>query len=161
VIHSSARKTGFIGIEFSPHGAFPLFGIPMQETADEMFESEVLFGRWGRDTREALRNLKGVGQKVDFIQDELVRFSRRYQGNNSVVDFCVTTLKLAHGRMPIKELERKTGYTRRYLDLLFKHHVGLSPKGFGRDLPISKVLPEMGPRIVVRRSQGRALRLLL
>jgi AraC-like DNA-binding protein len=63
--------------------------------------------------------------------------------------------------MPIKELERKTGYTRRYLDLLFKHHVGLSPKGFGRDLPISKVLPEMGPRIVVRRSQGRALRLLL
>jgi hypothetical protein len=30
--------------------------------------------------------------------------------------------------MPIKELERKTGYARRYLDLLFKHHVGLSPK---------------------------------
>jgi AraC-like DNA-binding protein len=37
-------------------------------------------------------------------------------------------MKLAHGRMPIKELERKTGYTRRYLDLLFKQHVGLSPK---------------------------------
>jgi AraC-like DNA-binding protein len=30
--------------------------------------------------------------------------------------------------MPIKELERMTGYTRRYLDVLFKQHVGLSPK---------------------------------
>ena len=30
--------------------------------------------------------------------------------------------------MAIKELERKTGYSRRYLDLLFGEHVGLSPK---------------------------------
>ena len=34
----------------------------------------------------------------------------------------------AHGRMPIKELERLTGYTRRYLNILFKQHVGLPPK---------------------------------
>jgi len=32
----------------------------------------------------------------------------------------------------MKELERKTGYTRRYLDLLFKQHVGLSPKVLAR-----------------------------
>ena len=128
LIHSSQRKTGFIGIEFSPHGAFPLFGIPMHETTDEMFDSEVLFGRWGRDTREALRNREGVNQKVNFIQDELVRLSRRNQQRSGVVDFCVRTLKLAQGRMSIRELERKTGYTRRYLDLLFKQHVGLSPK---------------------------------
>jgi methylphosphotriester-DNA--protein-cysteine methyltransferase len=30
--------------------------------------------------------------------------------------------------MPIKQLEQKTGYTRRYLNLLFRQHVGLSPK---------------------------------
>ena len=47
LIHSSVQKTGFIGIEFSPHGAFPLFGIPMQETVDDkIFDAEVLFGRW-------------------------------------------------------------------------------------------------------------------
>ena len=129
LIHSSVRKTGFIGIEFSPHAAFPLFGVPMHETVDEkIFDSEVLFGRWGRETREALCNVEGVGQKVNFIQDELVRLSRRNQRSNTVIEFCVKTLKLAHGRMPIKELERKTGYTRRYLDVLFKQHVGLSPK---------------------------------
>jgi AraC-like DNA-binding protein len=129
LIHSSVRKTGFIGIEFSPHAAFPLFGIPMHETVDEkIFDSEVLFGRWGRETRETLCNLEGVDQKVNFIQNELVRLSRRNQRTNTVIEFCVRTLKLAHGRISIKELERKTGYTRRYLDVLFKKHVGLSPK---------------------------------
>jgi len=129
LLHSSARKTGFIGIEFSPHAAFPLFGVPMHETVDEkIFDSEALFGRWGRETRETLCNLEGVGQKVSFIQDELVKLSRRSQRSNGVIEFCVNALKLAHGRMPIKELERKTGYSRRYLDLLFKQRVGLPPK---------------------------------
>src|SRR6516162_7195070 len=103
LIHSSARKTGFIGIEFFPQAAFPLFGIPMHETVDEkIFDSEVVFGRWGRETRETLGNLEGVDRKVRFIQDELVRLSGRNQGINGVVDFCVRTLKLAHGRTPIK-----------------------------------------------------------
>ena len=133
LIHSSERKTGFIGIEFSPHGAFPLFGIRMQETVDEkIFDSEVLFGRWGRQTRETLCNLERVEQKVNFIQDELVRLARRNLRSNGVIDFCVKTLKLAHGRIPIKELEEKTGYTRRYLDALFEQHVGLSPKVLAR-----------------------------
>ena len=129
LIHSSVRKTGFIGIEFSPHGAFPIFGIPMQETVERrIFDGEELFGRWAREARETLCNLEGVDEKVNFIQDELVRLSRRKQRDNRVIDFCVKTLKLAHGRVPIGELERKTGYTRRYLDLLFKQHVGLAPK---------------------------------
>ena len=129
LIHSSARKTGFIGIEFSPHAAFPLFGIPMHETVEEkIFDSEVLFGRWGRQTRETLCNMEKLEQKVNFIQDELVKLSRRSQRSNGVIEFCVNALKLAHGRMPIKELERKTGYSRRYLDLLFKQQVGLPPK---------------------------------
>jgi AraC-like DNA-binding protein len=129
LIHSSARKTGFIGIEFFPHAAFTLFGIPMHETVDEkIFDSEVLFGRWGKQTREVLCNLEELGAKVAFIQDKLVKLSRAGQGSNGVVEFCVNALKLAHGRMPIKELEQKTGYSRRYLDILFRQRVGLPPK---------------------------------
>jgi hypothetical protein len=73
-ISSSDRKTGFIGIEFSPHGAFPLFGIRMSETVEEkIFDSEMIFGRWGRETREILCNLQQVDQKLIFIQDAAQR----------------------------------------------------------------------------------------
>src|SRR6516225_8513504 len=85
LIHSTARRTGFIGIEFSPQGAFPLFGIPMQETVDEkIFDTDVLFGQWGRETRESLCNLEKVDQKVNFIQNELLKLSRRNQRSNGV-----------------------------------------------------------------------------
>ena len=105
----------------------------MSETVDEkIFDSEVLFGRWGRQTRETLGNLEEVEQKVAFIQDALVRLSRTTQQDNRIIDFCVKILKRANGRVPLKELERKTGYSRRYLDLLFKKQVGLPPKVLAR-----------------------------
>ena len=82
----------------------------------------------GQRNQEALCNLEEVDQKVTLIQDELVKLSRGSQRGNGVIEFCVNALKLAHGRMPIRELERTTGYSRRYLDLLFKQQVGLPPK---------------------------------
>lgn len=45
LIYSSAWRTGFLGIEFAPHGAFPIFGVPMQETVNRHLDSEVVFGR--------------------------------------------------------------------------------------------------------------------
>lgn len=128
LIYSRPRRTGFIGIEFAPHGAFPIFGVPMQETVNTHLDSEVVFGRWGREVREALRNLDGVSLKLQYIQEQLVLLLQKKQLQDGVVDFCVRTLELADGLVPIKELERKTGFTRQYLDQLFKRHVGLPPK---------------------------------
>ena len=128
LINSSPRETGLIGIEFSPQAGFPVFGIPMQETANRLFQSDVVFGRWGRDTWEALRNLNEVGQKLSFIEGQLVSLLHKNRRDCGLIDFCVRALELAHGRMSIKELERQTGYTRRYLDLVFKQYVGFSPK---------------------------------
>jgi AraC-like DNA-binding protein len=128
LIHSSSQKTGFIAIEFKPFGAYPIFGIPMHETTNRLLDSDEVFSRWGREVREALRNREGVGRKVDFIQEQLVKLLQKNNRLNGLVEFCVLTLKDSHGRMSIGELGRKTGYTRRYLNLLFREHVGLSPK---------------------------------
>src|SRR5690348_10004389 len=128
LIHSTAQQTGFVVIEFSPHGAFPFFGLPMDKTTNGLFDAETLFGRWGRDAREALRNLEPVEEKVNFVQDQLVKLLRRNARQNPIVEFCVLALRLSNGRVAIRELERKTGYSRRYLDLLFNTHVGISPK---------------------------------
>jgi len=128
LIHSSARETGFVVIEFAPHGAFPFFGIPMDETANGLFDAEVLFGRWARGVRETLRSLEGAGKKVAFVQEQLVTLLQNASGNNSLIEFCVGALKSSDGRIAIGELERQSGYSRRYLDLLFNRHVGLAPK---------------------------------
>jgi AraC-like DNA-binding protein len=128
VLYSSPHRIGFIGIEFYPQGAYPCFGIPMSETANRLFEAETLFGGWGRKITERLLNSDTLEQKVVRLQAELVRSMRRQLDDNRLVDFCVNTLKSTDGRLPMKELQRQTGYTRRYLELLFHRHVGFPPK---------------------------------
>jgi hypothetical protein len=145
MIRSSTRPTGFIGIEFLPHGAFPIFGIPMQDTCNGLFDSETLFGKWGRRVREALCNEEVVSQKVEFIQDELVRLLRGNPRCNALVEFSVRSLKLTNGRLPIKELERQTGFTRQHIDAQFRRHVGLSPKALA-GFSVFKSFIANGPR---------------
>ena len=128
LIHSTARETGFVAIEFSPCGAFPFFGIPMGKMTNGLFDAETLFGSWGRKVREALGNLENVEEKVNFVQEQLITLLHKSARQNTIVEFCVHALRLSGGRVAVRELERRTGYSRRYLDLLFSMHVGISPK---------------------------------
>lgn len=128
LLKSSSRRTGFITIEFCPNGAFPIFGIPMSKTFNGLWDGDDLFAKWGYDVREALNNLECVDQKLAFIQDELIALLRKNACRNPVVEYCVNALRSADGRIAIRQLAQQTGYSRRYLDQLFKQHVGLPPK---------------------------------
>jgi len=132
LIEASARKTAFIGIEFTPFGAYPFFGIPMEQTVNRLLVSEEIFPQRGRELRERLLNLERVDQKLDFIQEHLVGLLRNGRRDSDLIRYCVDALKTSDGRMPIRELERRTGYSRQYLDLLFRKHVGFSPKALAR-----------------------------
>jgi hypothetical protein len=128
LIRTSAQKTGFIAIEFRPHGAFPIFGVPMSETSNRLWETDDLFGRWSRDVQDTVNNLEGVDRKVAYIQRQLTSLSRKKRCQPGIVDYCVNALRSADGRLSIRGLERQAGYSRRDLDRLFRWHVGLSPK---------------------------------
>jgi AraC-like DNA-binding protein len=78
--------------------------------------------------RDVLANMPDVGQKITFIQDELILLLRKNDKGDRLVKYCVELLRSKGGRLSIKELEQDTGYSRRYLSLVFKEQVGLSPK---------------------------------
>jgi AraC-like DNA-binding protein len=128
IIETPLRKTGFIAIEFCPFGAYAFWGIPMHESANRLLASDDIFGPWGRDVREVLCNIGGVEQKIDFIQQELVARLRQSRHTTTLIEFCIRTLKRSDGRIAIHALERKTGYSRRYLSSLFREQVGFPPK---------------------------------
>jgi AraC-like DNA-binding protein len=130
-IHTPRAATLFIGIEFQPHGAFPLFGIPMTETANALLPVDLLLPSWGTMISERLCAMKTVDEQIGFIQDQLVTRVRNHLQVNPCVDYCVHALQSSHGIIPIADLERKTGYSRRHLELLFNDYVGFSPKVLG------------------------------
>jgi AraC-like DNA-binding protein len=130
-ISTPKKNTVFIGIEFFPFGAYPVLGIPMAETANQSFHFEVILENWGRNVNEALCNLTNIEDKVDFIQQKLLEIKIKRQLQNPLVEYCVNSLKSANGLMTISELQNKTGYSRRYLEILFKNHIGLPLKTLG------------------------------
>lgn len=131
LVQSSPQDTGFIGIEFYPHGAFPLFGISMHETVNGLYEAEAIFDKWGKEVRQSISSIGNVDEKVQFVQTQLASILKD-RLRNPLVEFCVNSLKNSHGLLSIKELEVKTGFTRQYLNQLFRRHVGLSPKSLSR-----------------------------
>jgi AraC-like DNA-binding protein len=128
LIRCSAQKTGFVAIEFRPHGAFPIFGVPMSETSNQLWETDCVFGRWSRDVQVTLNDLERIDRKVAYIQDRLILLLRKNHRDTGLVGYCVGALRSADGRISIQELQQRTGYSRRYLDRLFQQHVGLAPK---------------------------------
>ena len=129
---STPRETGFMAIEFRPHGAYRFLNLPMAETTNGLYPFEELRNGVGRTMQETLCNLDGVNRKVQFVQDRLAALLREPPRSFAVVDYVVGALKATGGRTAIKALEQHTGYSRRYLELLFREQIGVSPKALAR-----------------------------
>lgn len=153
VLRSTAQSTGFIAIEFSPAGAFPIFGIPMAETSDGLWETDLLLAKWSLRIRAALEDQADVRRKVQIVQRELIRLLEANGAVNRVVDYCVASLRQNNGLVSIKALAQYTGYSRRHLDGLFRKHVGLAPKalaGIFRFQKYYRLWAEQAPYEVIR-----------
>jgi len=128
VLNTSTSRTLFATIEFKPNGAFPLFGVPMHELANILCPVDAAFPGWGEEARKIIRDAGDVDSKVAVMQERLLMASRRFALGNPLVSYCVEALQRSSGLLPVAELAERTGYTSRYLEILFKQHVGLSPK---------------------------------
>jgi AraC-like DNA-binding protein len=122
--------TGSIGIELTTQGAYKFLNIPMHEITNNLFSFSELYGISGKVLLQKMINEESPGKKVNLIQDFLFKQLQQKQRISSIIDYSVNFISSLHGLLSIKELERKTGYSKRYLDLLFKDHLGISPKTY-------------------------------
>lgn len=128
IIKSEARFTSTIGISLTTTGASQLLPFPMKELKNTVFSFDEIFGNYGKQIQEQLANTESVEQKLDLIQTTIGQLAKQTNNKNQIVTYCVREIKKANGLIKIKELEKKTGYTKRHLDMLFNDNIGLSPK---------------------------------
>jgi len=128
LLRSSLQPTSFISIEFTPQGAYQIFGIPMAETANGVWETDVLLAKWSRPVRDALNARDKLQEKVAVIQEQLIHLLSQSDRRNGIVDYCVQSLRATHGLLSVQDLASRTGYSRRYIDKLFQQRVGIAPK---------------------------------
>lgn len=125
---SSNGPTGSIGVEFNTEGAYRFTKIPMFYVTNGLFSFSELFGRDGNVLTERVANEADPVMKVNLLQDYLIRRLGYETHHSSLVDYAVHFISSSHGLTTVKDLERTTGYSKRYLDMLFKNNLGISPK---------------------------------
>jgi AraC-like DNA-binding protein len=127
-ICSSTTDTGTIGVELTPKGLYHLFHLSLHELTDRIYSFEHLFGPWGARLQNRVGDIENPHEKIAFLQNALIGLLHRNAKNFSLLDYTVDLLTQSHGMIRIHDLATQTGYSKRYLDMLFQEHVGLSPK---------------------------------
>jgi AraC-like DNA-binding protein len=129
-ITSKARITGTIGIELTPNGLHRFTRLSAFEALNKIYSVSDIYGMAGRALMERLSNMVSVDDKITELQRFLVNIVALTNRHNLLIDYSVQLIKASSGLVTIRELEGKMGYSKRYLDMLFKDHLGISPKTY-------------------------------
>lgn len=118
---------GNIGIEFSQMGAYRLFQVCQAELKNKIFLIDEILGNSGKEIQEIIANAEAVDEKIRLVQHYLIKLLSKSEADQ-VVDYCVQAIEGSRGLLSVRELEKKTGYSSRWLYDKFIGKVGLSPK---------------------------------
>ena len=129
---------GNIGIEFSPLGTYRLFQLRQSELKNKLFLLEEILGKSARTIQEIIANTEVVEKKIQLIQGYLVRLLAKSQAD-LILDYCIGQIENSKGLVSITELERKTGYSSRWLYEKFIERVGISPKNLSSIIRFNQI----------------------
>jgi hypothetical protein len=119
--------TETIGIEFNPKGAYRFFHFNLGEVRNQIIQLSDIIGPVGKHLEELLANIPLVQQKINVLQQFLIKELAKDSGD-FIYEYCVDRIITSRGKVTVKELEKKTGYSSRWLNMKFIDKIGVSPK---------------------------------
>lgn len=119
--------SGTIGFQFSPIGAYRFFHISQSEIKNQIHPLTDILGNIAKALEEQICNAEGINGKINLLQQFLLK-QLAHRNGDDIFDFCIQKIALTKGRISIKELERETGFSSRWLNIKFQEKVGISPK---------------------------------
>jgi len=128
VINTFTRRSGSIIIELTPQGASRFAPFAMNEITNDIIPFTEVYGKEGMQLEEQIGNVPEPADKAALLQAFMVKKLQDTNSQQKIIDYAVNAIVKSNGRISVKALERQTGYSKRYLDMLFKNYVGLSPK---------------------------------
>lgn len=120
-------ETETIGIEFNPQVVYRFFHFNLNEIKNHIYSLEDLIGKTGKELAEQIANAISVQQKLIIIQQFLLN-QLSVNSEDKIFEYCVEKIKASNGQITIQELEKKTGYSSRWLNVKFNDKLGVSPK---------------------------------
>jgi AraC-like DNA-binding protein len=124
---------GMLGVQFRPHGAAQLLGMPVHELTDSAIALDDLSQHLFKEL-DRVRERPSLMQAVVALDPILHALAKRSRVDHSLVSHVVTDIEHAEGLISVKQAADRMGWSTRQLQRRFKEAVGISPKLFGRML---------------------------
>jgi len=119
--------TETIGIEFSPRGAYRFFHFTLNDVQNKIYSLNDVLENTGKQLIEQINNTTLVKAKIVALQQFLLK-QLSLQNEDLIFEYCVERIISSKGKVTVKELEKKTGYSSRWLNMKFNNKLGVSPK---------------------------------
>lgn len=120
-------ETETIGIEFNPKGIYRFFHFSLNEIQNQIFSLGDVLGNIGKRLTEQVNNCSSRQHKINLLNQFLLK-QLSLCNDDVVFEYCVEKINSSKGRITIKELEKKTGYSSRWLNMKFNDKLGVSAK---------------------------------
>jgi AraC-like DNA-binding protein len=137
-LHDSLAITGHrgyqagIAVRLSPLRAYSLLGLPMHLVSNQLVDLSDVLGRDAARLADQLAGAAGWRQRFDLLGAALASRIATGPAPDRAVLWAWRQLRAAAGVLPIGELARQAGWSRRHLERRFLEQVGLPPKTVAR-----------------------------
>ncbi len=121
-----------VDLKLSPPGAYTLLGVPMDGLANDVVELTDVLGPDAARLTERLANTPGWPGRFAVLDEFLLARADRGPAPSREVEWAWRRLAETGGTVPIAELARDIGWSRRHLVTRFRQQVGLPPKTVAR-----------------------------
>lgn len=121
--------TGTIGVEINPVGAYRFFHIRLKDIKNGSHHLADILGKTARGIEERIAEQGGVAGKIQVLQQFLLSLFIQKE-EDTLFEYCLQQIDISKRNLSIRELEEKTGYSSRWLNMKFEERLGISPKSF-------------------------------
>jgi AraC-like DNA-binding protein len=129
-----------IQVDLAPLAARALLGAPPGELANASVELDALLGRRADELAERLDGAATWFERFALLDALLAHRLVDAPPRAPAVERAWARLVATHGRVPVAELAREAGWSRRHLGARFREELGLAPKVVARILRFERAL---------------------
>lgn len=129
----SEKNASLIIVVFQPNGINRLLGIPANELKERIICTGDLFGRQGLILQEKLYEQVDLEAKSNLLDTFFLTLSSKQSiADQPLIQTSIDFIFKNRGSITINQLVKKTGYTERHIERVFRECIGLNPKKFGK-----------------------------
>ncbi len=128
-----------IQIDFAPLSGYLLLGRAMSDLTNRAVTIDDVFGVEGPLLREQLMEAHGWAERFRLLDGFIARRLSRARAASPAVAWAWRRLSETTGAVPVTELAREIGWSRKHLAAQFREQIGLPPKTVARILRFEHV----------------------